>query len=75
MNSAPATAAAVPGSEIPPEVPGGTLLPEMIDLGLPFMSVPISVAHVSAADAARAPAPTAYQIGDGWSTDPSAAAA
>ena len=42
MNSAPQTPAAEPTSVIPPEVPGGTLLPEIIEIGSPPSSVPTS---------------------------------
>src|SRR4051812_32920710 len=64
MNSAPAMAAAVPAIVTPPDVPTGTGLSERMDTGAARDSVPISVARVSAADAARAPAPTAYQAGE-----------
>lgn len=49
---APANAAAVPKSEMPPEVPVGTLLKFKIDRGSDFDSTPISVAQVSAVAAA-----------------------
>src|SRR6202040_763697 len=75
MNRAPATPAAVPAREMPPEVPGSTLLPEIIDIGRPATRVPISVAHVSAADAASAPAPIASHTGDAATRDPRAAPA
>src|SRR5258706_8185444 len=74
-NSAPTTAAAVPAREMPPEVPASTLLPEIMDIGQAATRVPISVAHVSAADAARAPAPIANHTCDGDIRDPSAAPA
>ena len=52
-----AAAAIVPISVTPPEVPGGTFLPDVIEIGSPPNSVPISVAQVSAVDAANAPIP------------------
>jgi hypothetical protein len=60
MNSAPPRLAIVPIRLTPPEVPAGTGWPETIERGLRPASVPISVAQVSAADAASAPIPTAY---------------
>ena len=63
MNSAPPILASVPITLTPPEVPAGTLRPETIETGLWPVSVPISVAQVSAADAASAPIPTAYHVG------------
>ena len=65
MNIAPETAANVPIGVIPPEVPAGTRRPLRIDRGSPPYSVPISVAHVSAADAASEPAPSAIQRASG----------
>src|SRR5207248_3209973 len=46
---------------MPPEVPTGTRRQVRIERGVPPYSVPISVAHVSAADAASEPAPRAIQ--------------
>jgi hypothetical protein len=56
----------------PPEVPRGILFAETIETGWPPARVPTSVAQVSAADAANAPTPVAYQIGDGTTRCPSA---
>jgi len=56
-------------------VPAGTRFPEIIETGSAAASVPTSVAQVSAADAASAPAAIAYQAGDGSNRCPSAAAA
>jgi len=58
-----------------PEVPGSTLLPEIMDIGRPATRVPISVAQVSAADAASAPAPIANHVGEAAIRDPNAAPA
>src|SRR5439155_4328284 len=66
MNNAPASPAAVPMGVIPPEVPGGTIFPEIMDLGSPAR-IPSSVAQVSEADAASAPAPIAGQREEGQS--------
>jgi hypothetical protein len=75
MNTAPPAPAIVPIRVMPPDVPGGTLLAEIIETGSPPASVPTSVDQVSAADAASAPKPTAYQCGDGKRRYPSAARA
>lgn len=64
MNAAPTTAAAEPASVMPPEVPAGRVFPEMMERASPPRRVPTSVAHVSAADAARAPSPITSQTGD-----------
>src|SRR3954471_3751585 len=52
---APASDATVPAAVTPPEVPMGSGRHVRIDLGLPPNRVPISVAHVSAAEAVSAP--------------------
>src|SRR4051812_24642836 len=75
MNIAPATAARLPTTVKPPEVPGGTRFPERIDTGSRATSVPTSVAQVSAVDAAIAPAPSASQSGEGVASCPRAATA
>jgi hypothetical protein len=65
MKSAPPSAASNPDIVTPPEVPAARRLPETIETGSPAARVPISVAHVSAADAASAPIPKAYHAGAG----------
>src|SRR5437764_14825058 len=64
-NSAPPNPATEPTRVIAPEVPAGTRLPDTIDSASAPKRVPSSVAQVSAADAARAPAASAYQIDEG----------
>lgn len=57
INSAPPMAATVPAHVIPPDWPVATNLAVTIERGRDDASVPISVAHVSAVEAAIAPAP------------------
>jgi hypothetical protein len=59
MKKAPAADARRPISVTPPEVPGGTTFIERMLRGIARESAPISVAHVSAVDAANAPAAAA----------------
>jgi hypothetical protein len=70
---APANIAVVPAVVIPPLVPGATRRQFHAERGVPPTQVPISVAKVSAAEAASAPAATARQIGLGWMRAPAAA--
>src|SRR5687768_2451272 len=74
-NAAPASPPALPSNVTPPDVPVGSGRPVVIDRGELSARVPISVAHVSAAAAARAPAPTTVQAADTWRSDISAAKA
>lgn len=60
-NADPATAATSPAPDTPPEVPVGTLRQVSIERGSRPTSVPISVAHVSAAAPARAAVPKMRQ--------------
>ena len=55
MEDAPRADAAVPKGVIPPEVPGATGLPFVISTGDVVLSVPNSVAQVSAVAVASAP--------------------
>src|SRR3954469_3412609 len=75
MNTAPASAARLPSAVRPPDVPAGTPLNERIETGPVLESVPTSVAHVSAVEAAIAPAPSASHSGDGEARCPRAATA
>src|SRR6266542_2110364 len=72
--AAPATAPSVPERVMPPDVPAGTFLPEIIRRGMTPLSVPISVDHVSAAEAARAPIPAICHFASGKRSEASAAA-
>src|SRR5581483_253631 len=74
-NTAPATAAKVPGTVTPPDIPAVTGRQVIIDRGSALALVPISVAQVSDVDAASAPAPTACQMVVGQSTNAPAATA
>src|SRR5438270_10478476 len=74
-NSAPPIAATDPAKVTPPEVPAGTRFPDTIDTASVPTRVPISVAQVSAAHAARPPAASAYQIDEGARIKPNAAPA
>src|SRR5207253_8755065 len=56
MVTAPATPPSVPRAVMPPEVPRATRRPEVRSRGGKGEKAPISVAHVSAAAAAMAPA-------------------
>ncbi|CAM3552112.1 hypothetical protein SARU107417_13725 [Salinibacter ruber] len=57
--AAPSIAATVPVTDTAPEVPAATRRPVRSDHGAVEKRVPTSVAHVSAAAAARAPTKTA----------------
>src|SRR5262249_11310485 len=65
-NMAPASAPRLPITVTPPDVPTGTARPDRIERGTPPNRVPISVAQVSAAEAASAPAPSAIHQAPGW---------
>src|SRR5207237_7433573 len=71
--TAPASDAMLPGSETAPDVPVGTLFPDVMSRGLAAASVPISVAQVSAAAAASAPIATARKRRSCEKTEASAA--
>ena len=66
MNAAPAIDARNPSDVTPPEVPAGTSRRVVIDRGSRRDIAPISVAHVSAFDAAIEPAPRTVQAVDGY---------
>ncbi|MDB4882198.1 MAG: hypothetical protein JWL95_964 [Gemmatimonadetes bacterium] len=61
-NAAPAIMASVPTTVTPPELPGGTGRVVSSERGVPPYSVPISVAQVSAAAAARAPSAASESV-------------
>lgn len=65
MHIAPANPANEPAHDTPPDVPVGTSRPVVMSRGGCAASVPISVAQVSAVDAAIAPAAGGSQAADG----------
>ncbi len=64
MKPAPATDAMIPVTVTPPEVPRGTTFIERMLRGIERESVPISVAHVSAVEAASAAAAAAFTMSE-----------